>query len=92
MLKERDVAEDARIETVSSTNTEEAVNVEIARIVKEKHYVSNGCDDIDAVHDRASDDVDLVVMTLTLFVTELLMMLMKRKEWMCDFGVYCRGV
>jgi hypothetical protein len=32
----------------------------------------------------------MVLMTLTLFAMELPMMLMKRKEWRCDFGVSCR--
>jgi hypothetical protein len=74
MLKEKDVAVDAPIKTISGANPEGAVDVEIMRIVKEKHFVSDG------------------LMMLTLFATELLMTLIKRKEWRCDFGVCCRVV
>jgi hypothetical protein len=54
----KDVAEDAPIETFSGANLEEAIDVEIVRIVKEKHSVSDGFDDTDALCDGASDDVD----------------------------------
>jgi hypothetical protein len=58
MLKEKGVAEDVPIETVSGANLEGAVDVEIARIAKEKHSVFDGFDDTDAVRDGASDDVN----------------------------------
>jgi hypothetical protein len=55
---EKKVTEDMPIETVPGANLEEAVDVEVTKIMKEKRSTSGGFDDSVAVHDRASDDVE----------------------------------
>jgi hypothetical protein len=58
MLKETNAIEDAPVETTLGVNPEEADDAEIARIVKEKWYVSSNFDDTSGVHNRTSDDGD----------------------------------
>jgi hypothetical protein len=58
MLKETNATEDAPVETTLGANPEEAVDAEIARIVKEKWYVSSNFDDTSGVRNRTSDDGD----------------------------------
>jgi hypothetical protein len=58
MLKEKQVTEDMPVETVVEANLEEAVDVEVTKITKEKCSASDGFDDTGIVCDRASDDVE----------------------------------
>jgi hypothetical protein len=58
MLKEKEVTEDAPIETALGAHPKEVVDVEVVKITKEKQSVSDGFDDTGAIHDGASDDVD----------------------------------
>jgi hypothetical protein len=52
------VVEHAPIETALDAHPEEVVDAEIAKIMKEKQFVSCGFDGTGTVHDGASDDVD----------------------------------
>jgi hypothetical protein len=58
MLKEKEVTQDAPTKTVHEGSSEEAVDVEIARIMKEKQSVSGALDDAVVVRDRASNDAE----------------------------------
>jgi hypothetical protein len=58
MLKEKEVAEDVPIETAPDVHPTEAVDAEVAKIMKEKQSIFDGFDDTDIVHDGASADVD----------------------------------
>jgi hypothetical protein len=49
---------DVPVKTVSGTYLEEAVDAEVARIVREKQSVSGAFEDTDVVRDGASEDVD----------------------------------
>jgi hypothetical protein len=56
MLSKREKTEDAPIKTVPDANTEEAIDVEVARIKKEKQSVSGAFYDARSVRNAASDD------------------------------------
>jgi hypothetical protein len=58
MLKEKEVTEDAPIKTVSRDNREEAVDAEVAKIVKEKRSTSVSFDDTGVFCDGAFHDVE----------------------------------
>jgi hypothetical protein len=58
MLKEKEVTEDTLIKTIAGANPEEAVDVEVAKIMKEKWSAFNGFDDTHVVRDGAFDDVE----------------------------------
>jgi hypothetical protein len=58
MLKEKDVVEDAPIETALDAHPEEAVDVEIMKITKEMQSTSDGFDDTGIVRDGASNDAN----------------------------------
>jgi hypothetical protein len=52
------VAEDAPIGTAPGVHPKEAVDAQVAEIMKEKQFSSDGFDDIGDVRDRASDDIE----------------------------------
>jgi hypothetical protein len=58
MLKEKEVTEDAPIKIVSRDNREEAVDAEVAKIVKEKRSTSVSFDDTGVFCYGAFHDVE----------------------------------
>jgi hypothetical protein len=58
MLKEKEVTGDSPTKTVHHGSSEEAVDVDIMRIMKEKQPVSGASDDAKVVRNRASNDVE----------------------------------
>jgi hypothetical protein len=59
MLEKAEMTKDVLVETVPSTDPEEAVDAEFAKIPREKQLVSDGFDDVGSVDGRTSNDGDL---------------------------------